>query len=103
MQARAHAVAAVIEDAARQQGVGACPGCAITTVLRRELSLDGLEQVPIEDRGMLARADHTLEVDFADIEPVPQQIGERTSGEGDAAYRPPIREVADFGNDPPLP
>jgi hypothetical protein len=37
------------------------------------------------------------------IEPVAQEIGERASGEGDTADGPPIRELADFGDDAALP
>ena len=64
--------------------------------------LDGLEQVTIEGRWMLARADLAPEDHFAYIEPVAQEIGERASGEGNAANRPPIRERADFGEDAAL-
>ena len=88
--ARAHAIAAVIEDAARQQGGRTRPGGAIAIALLGELSLNGLEQVTIEDRRMLCGADLALEVDLADVEPVAQEIGERASGEGDAADGPSI-------------
>ena len=72
-------------------------------MLLPKFQLNGLEQVPIEDRRMFSRTDLALEVDFADVEPVAQEIGKRASGEGDAADGPPIREVADFGDDPTLP
>jgi hypothetical protein len=51
--ARAHAIAAVIEDAAHQQSLRSCPGGAIAVVLFRKLSLDAVEQVTIDDRRML--------------------------------------------------
>ena len=91
---RAHAVAAVIKDASCQKGYRARPRRAIAAALLHQLSLNGLEQVTIEDRRMLCWTDLALEDDLADIEPVAQEIGERASGEGDAADGPPIREMA---------
>jgi hypothetical protein len=76
---------------------------AIAVLLFRELALNGVEQVSIEDRWMLARADLTLEDDFADVEPLAQEVGEGPSCDGDPANGPPIREVADFGDDSALP
>src|SRR5271167_5248466 len=55
--ARAHAIAAVIEDAARQRSFPARPGRAIANVLRCKSQLNGLEQVTIEDRWMLCWTD----------------------------------------------
>jgi hypothetical protein len=49
-------------------------------VLLCKFQLNGLEQAAIEDWRMLARADLALEDDFADVEPVAQEIGERASG-----------------------
>jgi hypothetical protein len=43
----AHAVAAVIEDAARQQGVRACPGRTVAIALLSKLLLGGFEQVEV--------------------------------------------------------
>jgi hypothetical protein len=63
-----------------------------------ELSLDGLEQVSIEDRRMLAGADLAFEVDLSGVEPIPQQMGERTSGEGNAPGIQP-RHVAGLSVD----
>jgi hypothetical protein len=51
---------------------------------------------------MLFRADLALEDDVSDVEAVAQEIGERTSSEGNAANRPPISERADFGDDAAL-
>jgi hypothetical protein len=64
----------------------------MTAALFGELSLDGLEQVAIEDRRMLGRTDLAFEHDLSEVEPVVQEIGERTSGEGDAADGAPIGE-----------
>jgi hypothetical protein len=52
---------------------------------------------------MLGGANLALEDDLADVEPVAQEIGEGTPGEGDAANGPPIGEVTDFRDDPALP
>ena len=52
--ARAHAVAAVIEDAADQQRLGLHPCGLMIVQLFVQLGLDGIEQVPI-DNGRLAR------------------------------------------------
>jgi hypothetical protein len=52
-----HTIAAVIEDAARQQSFRARLGRAIAVVLLCKFQLNGLEQVTIEDRWMLCRTD----------------------------------------------
>ena len=83
--ARAHAIAAVIEDATHQQGVRTCPGDTIAIALLSKLLLDGLEQVRVENWRMLCGADLAFEDDLSDIEPVAQEISERASGEGNAA------------------
>src|ERR1700733_4752663 len=59
--ARAHAVAAVIEDAAGQQGRGVHPCGPMIGRLLTQLGLDGVEQVPIENGGLFAIEDLTLE------------------------------------------
>jgi hypothetical protein len=78
--ARAHAVAAVIEDAARQKSFPARASRAIAIALFREPSLNGLEQVAIEDWRMLCGTDLIPEDDLANVEPVAQEMGERSSG-----------------------
>jgi hypothetical protein len=50
-----------------------------------QLGLDGLEQVPIDDGELFARQSLTLEHDLADVEPVTQEMGERTARERDGA------------------
>jgi hypothetical protein len=52
---------------------------------------------------MLCGADVSLEVDFSDVETVAQEISERAPGEGNAAERPSIAEMANLGDDPALP
>jgi hypothetical protein len=90
----------VIEVAAHQQSFRAHCGRVIPVVLFGEPLLDGLEQAAVEDRRMLRPTDLAPEDHFADVEPVAQEIGERASGEGDAADGPPIREMADLGTMP---
>src|SRR5215467_12189404 len=42
---------------------------------------NGIKEITIQDGGLLAREDFTLESDFADIEPIAQEMGERTARE----------------------
>src|SRR5436190_24129645 len=53
---RAHAVAAVVEDATDQQSAGICPSC-IAIALLSKLLLDSIKQVLIEDRRVSCGAD----------------------------------------------
>ncbi len=53
--ARRHAIAAVIEDAAGQQGLGLHPCGLVIVHLFGQLGLDGIEQVPIDNGRLLAR------------------------------------------------
>ena len=76
---------------------------AAQAIVGRDLGACGLEHVAVYNRRMLCRADLTLEIDFSDVETVPQEISERASGEGNAANGPSIREMADFGDDAALP
>src|SRR5277367_2710020 len=101
--ARPISIAAVIEDAARQRSFPARPRRAIAVVLLCKFQLNGLELITIENGWMLCWTGPAPEDDLADVELVAQEIGERASGEGDAANGPPIRELADFGDDPALP
>jgi hypothetical protein len=57
---RAHAVAAVIEDAAGQQGLGLHPAGLVVGRLFIQLGLDGIEQGPIENGGLFALKDLPL-------------------------------------------
>lgn len=68
----------------------------MVVALLGQLALDGLEQIAIYDRWLLAGADLALVVDFANIEPVPKQMGEGASGEGDTADRPSISEATEL-------
>src|SRR6202007_2446597 len=82
--ARAHAVAAVIKDAAGQQGLGVHPCGPMIGRLLTQLGLDGVEQVPIENAGLFALEDLTLEWHLTDIEAIAQEVGERPASERNA-------------------
>ena len=82
---RAHAVAAVVEEAAGQNGGSApepdMPGDGVGGAL----GLHGLEQIAGEDRRMLAAMHLTPIGDFADVEPVLEQMGKRSHAKADAS------------------
>jgi hypothetical protein len=63
----AHAIGAVIEDAAGQQafGIGSC--CLVIIRLFVELGLDGIEHVPIENGRLFALEGFAFEFDLPDI------------------------------------
>ena len=75
--ARAHAVAAVIEDAAGQQSLGVHPCGPMIGRLLTQLGLHGVEQVPIENAGLFAIEDLTLEWHLTDIEAIAQEVAIR--------------------------
>src|SRR5262249_48847004 len=99
--ARAHAVAAVIEEAAGQQALRFGPVCLMVGELRVQLCRDGLEEVLIENGGLLTFEDIALEGDFADVEAIAQQMGERATRKGNAANGVAGLERADLGDDAP--
>ena len=66
--ARAHAVAAVIEEAADQETLGFGPFGLMVVDLVIQLGLDGLEEVLIDNGRLLTFEDFALESDLADIE-----------------------------------
>ena len=60
--------------------------CGLVIVdLGVELGLNRVEQLPLEDGRLLARQHLALERHLADVEPVAQQVGQRTAREGNAA------------------
>jgi len=65
--ARAHAVAAVIKQAADQQTLGFAPFGLMVVDLVIQLGLDGREEVLIENGRLLAFEDFVLEDDFAEV------------------------------------
>jgi hypothetical protein len=64
----------VIKNQTGQEMAEGKPGSGLMTPLVREHRLDTIEQVTIQDRGLLARIDLPLVVDFANVETVAQQI-----------------------------
>ena len=82
---RAHAVAAVVEEAAGQNGGRAPEPDPSRDGVGGALGLHGLEHVAAEDRLMLAAMHLTPIGDFADVEPVVEQMGKGTHAEADTA------------------
>ena len=58
-----------------------------------ELGLHCVKEITIDDCGLLAGQDFALEHDLADVEPIAQKMGERTTGERDPANRAPVFTV----------
>ena len=54
-----------------------------------ELGLHRVKEITIEDGGLLTGQNLALEDDLADVEPIAQKMGERTTGERDPANRAP--------------
>ena len=52
-----------------------------------QLDLDGIEELPINNGRLLARQDLTLECHLANVEPVAEQVGERSARERDDRRR----------------
>src|SRR6266481_12435 len=96
---RAHPVAAVVEDAASENGGRALESNLPVDLVGGELGLHGLEQSPVEDR-LLRPAMHLAAIDhLADVEPVLEEIGERAHPEADAPDDPSVRAAPCFGPD----
>ena len=100
--ARAHAVAAVVEEAADQQTLGFGPFGLMVVDLLVQLGLDGFEKVLIDNGRLLTFEDFALERDFADIEAIAKQMRERSSRERYAADGLTGLKRADLGDDAPL-
>ena len=71
---RAHAIAAVIKDAAGQQRLKLHPDGLVFVCLFIQLSLDGIEQGSINDRGLFAFEDLALKGDLSDVEAVTERF-----------------------------
>src|SRR2546428_11175961 len=95
-----HSVATIVIDATDQQRFGFGPCDRVVVALLVELGLHCAKEITIEDGGLLARKDFALERDLADIEPIAQEMGERTSREGDPSDRSPGLEHSHLGDDP---
>ena len=81
-----HPVAAVVEDATQKERLGFAARGFVIVELLIELGLDGIEQLSIDDCGLLAGKNLALEGHFADVEPIAQQVGEGSTCEGYPAY-----------------
>jgi len=99
--ARAHAVAAIIEEAADQQALGFGPFSIMVVDLFIQLSLDGFKQVIIKNRRLLPFEDFAFERDFANIEAVSNKMRERPSRERNTADGLACLECADLGDNAP--
>src|SRR5262245_42741667 len=98
--ARGHPVATIVIEATDQQPFR-CVACdRVAVALCVELGLHRVKEIRIEDGGLLTGEDFTLEGDFADIEPIAQEMGERTAREGDPSNRAPGLERPHLGDDP---
>src|SRR5262249_50989435 len=95
-----HSVAPVVIDAADQHGFGFGACDRVVVALLIELGLHRVKEFTLEDGGLLAGQDLALEHDLADVEPIAQKMGERTSREGDPSDRSPGLERSHFGDDP---
>src|SRR5829696_8070798 len=97
--ARAHAVAALVKQAAGQEGGRAAQPAASLDRLRGKLGLRGLEQGTIEDRLLLATVNVTAVDHLADIEPVLEQMRERPHREGATADGATVRQLPGLAAD----
>src|SRR5213080_461156 len=97
-----HSVATVVIDATDQQGLGFGACDRVIVALVAELGLHRVKEITIEDGELLTGEDLALEGDLADVEPIAQKMGERATGEWDAANRAPVLESPHLGDDPPL-
>src|SRR6516164_1128835 len=77
--ARAHAVAAVIKEAADQEALGFGPFGLMVVDLVIQLGLDGIEEVLIDNARLLTLEHFALEGDLTDIEAIAKQMCERPS------------------------
>src|SRR5712692_918820 len=96
---RAHPAAAVVEDAAGQDGGRALQPDLPVDGVGGEFFLHGLEQGAIEDRLMLPAMDLAAIDHLADVEPVLEQIGEGAHSEPDASDDPAVRTAPRLGPD----
>src|SRR5271166_864442 len=95
----AHAVAAVIEDAAGQKGRSALKPDLPRNGVGGELSLHRLEQAAVENWLLLSPVHLTAINDLADVESVLEQMGQSSRAEADMAPTAAICEAASLGPD----
>jgi hypothetical protein len=93
-----HAVAPIIEDTAGQKSLGFHPFGLMVGDLLIQPRLDGIEQSPIQNDGLLAFENFAFESDFADIEAIAQELRERTARKRYAADALTCLEFTELGN-----
>src|SRR5216684_1287425 len=79
--ARAHSAATVVINAANQQCLGFGARGRVIGPLVIELGLDRIEEITVEDGGLLPGEDLAFKDDLPNVEPVAQKMGERAAGE----------------------
>jgi hypothetical protein len=67
-------MAGIVKHQTGQEMAEGGPGSGLVTALVREHRLDVLEQVAIQDWGLLARIDLAFIVDLANVEAVAEQM-----------------------------
>jgi hypothetical protein len=85
--ARRHPMAAVIEDAAQKKRLRLRPRQLVIVQLLVQFGLDGIEQLAVNDGGLLACQSLAPEDHLSDVKPVAKQISKRAAREGNAADR----------------
>src|SRR4051794_14949851 len=98
--ARRHAVAAVIKDAAGQQGFRVHPCGFVIAHLLVQLGLRGVEQLAVENGRLLARENLAFEDDFSHVKPIAQKMRQRSAREWDAANSCACPEYTQLSRDP---
>jgi len=88
--ARAHQVAAIIEEKTGEEGRRARPPQLASHCPMLEFRLHGLEQLFFNDRLLFAGMDFAAIDDFADVEAVLEEVGQRPHHEAGRMYRAAI-------------
>ena len=94
--AQTHAIAAIIEDAAGQQGLCIVFGWRCDWLFVRSASPGRHRRGPVENGRLLALQHFTLEADLSNIEAITKEVRERTPRKGYAADRLSASELADL-------
>ncbi len=81
-----HPVAAIVKDATEKERLRFAARGFVIVELLIKLGLDGIEQLLIDDCGLLAGKKLALEGHLADVEAIAQQVGEGAACEGYPAY-----------------
>src|SRR6266550_399346 len=97
--ARAHAIAAVIEDPANQQCVGLRSYGRVIVQLFRQLRLDGIEQSPIDDGGLFSGQDLAFEDHLSNIEAIAKYMREHAAPKRNAPHSSSCLERPDLGDE----